>query len=140
MTDSDTNMEKLIALSERLIGPELMVRLVDSLPDALIVVDENRRIVLVNAQAELLFGYHRSELLGDSIETLVPEPLRERHVQHIEGYVADPRTRPMGGHLSLRALHKSGREIPVQINLSPLQAPEGLFVSAVIRRKVAEGE
>lgn len=126
-------MPRLRALAEELVSPTLFVRIVEALPDALIVVNDQGDIVLVNAQAELLFGYHRSELIGEKVELLVPEAKRAVHPQHREGFVADPRVRPMGADLHLTARHKSGRELAVKINLSPLMAPEGLFVSAVIR-------
>lgn len=130
-------LARLKRVAADLISPELVVRLLDKLPDALVVVDRNGEIVLVNEQAELMFGYHRSELLGRSVEKLVPEALREAHRGHREGYVRSPRTRPMGAGLKLQAIRKSGRAIPVEISLAPLQTTEGLFVSAVIRETPA---
>ncbi len=116
--------------------------LVESGPDAILMVDEEGRITLVNSQAERLFGYPREELLGKPVEVLVPERFRERHVSYRAGYVAAPRTRPMGVGLDLYALRRDGTELPVEISLSPLSTEQGLQVIAGIRditaRKQAE--
>lgn len=126
-------LARLKRVAADLISPELVVRLLDKLPDALIVADRHGEIVLVNERAELMFGYHRSELIGQTIEILVPEALRAVHREHREGYVRSPKTRPMGEGLHLQAIRKSGRAIAVEISLAPLQTTDGLFVSAVIR-------
>lgn len=131
-------LAKLKRVTEHLVSPELIVRLLDKLPDALVVVNRDRKIVLVNERAELLFGYHRSEMLGEGVEMLVPKVLEEAHVEHSNGYMQHPTTRPMGENLKLHAVKKSGREIPVKIMLAPLQTPDGLFVSAVIREKLEQ--
>jgi PAS domain S-box-containing protein len=107
--------------------------LVEALPDALVIVDERGRIVLVNAQTEELFGYRRDELLGRLVEVLVPERLRARHVTDRNLYAAAPDLRPMGKRPELCGLHKDGGEIPVEINLSPLRTDRGMLVVAAIR-------
>lgn len=107
--------------------------LVESAPDALVVVDDRGRICFVNQQTESLFGYTRAELLGEAIEILVPERHRDAHPAHRAGYVTEPRMRPMGAGLDLMAQRKDGTEFPVDISLSPLHTDEGLVVSAVIR-------
>jgi protein-histidine pros-kinase len=127
-------LARMKALAETLAGPELLARIVETLADPVVVVDEDGSIILFNAQAELLFGYHRSEVLGQKVEMLAPETRREAHVGHRTGFMHEPRTRPMGIGLQLAGRHKSGREFPVEINLSPLQTADGLFVSAVIRK------
>src|SRR5262249_54874978 len=100
------------------------------------------RIVLANHQAERLFGYGFKELIGASIEDLVPARDRGRHVGHRDGYFKDPHLRPMGVGMQLFGLRKDGTEFPVEISLSPLQTDEGPLVSSAIRditdRKRAE--
>ncbi len=106
----------------------------DAAPDAMVIADGRGRIVLVNAQAEKLFGYLREELLGQPVETLVPSRLRGAHRSHREGYHQDPRTRPMGeGGLELLGVRKDGTEFPAEISLSPLESDEGLLAITAVR-------
>lgn len=128
-------LERLKALSEELISPDLLVRLIEELPDALVVVNERGKVVLFNACAELLFGYHRVEVVGQGIEMLVPDAVRTRHEGHRTGYMMEPRARPMGSGLDLAARHKTGRTFPVEINLKPIVSTGGTYVSAVVRRR-----
>lgn len=106
---------------------------VDAAPDSVVAIDHQGLIVLVNRQTELVFGYQREELIGQPLEMLVPERLRRSHVAHRTAYAAAPHTRPMGVGLQLYGRCRDGREIPVEISLSPLPAPDGLMVTAVIR-------
>jgi PAS domain S-box-containing protein len=118
--------------------------LLDGTPDALVIVDASGAIVLANAQAEALFGYPRAELVGSNVDRLVPDAVRGRHAQHRARFMAEPNARPMGAALDLKARRKDGREVPVEISLSPLETKEGLLVSAAIRdvserRRAQEG-
>ena len=113
---------------------ETMFRgLLEAAPDAIVGVDSDGRIRLVNAQAEALFGYTRDELLGQPVEILVPVALRDTHPSHRDRYFAEPRTRPMGAGLDLVARRKDGREVPVEISLSSIETADGRLVSAAIR-------
>jgi len=112
---------------------KLFEKLFMSSPDAIVVIGGDGSILESNPQAEVLFGYSSSELLGKSIEILIPERFRAVHPAHRGDYCNDPHMRPMGTGLELYGRRKDGSEFTVDIMLSPVQTAEGHFVLAVIR-------
>jgi PAS domain S-box-containing protein len=116
--------------------------LLESAPDAMVIVNSKGCIELVNRQTEKLFGYSRMELAGQSVDILVPLDLRRGHSAHRDHFFASPKPRSMGAGLDLLALRKDGTQFPVEISLSPLEGPDGISVTAAIRdvteRKKAE--
>lgn len=132
------------ALSEATGAQAKFRDLLELAPDGILLVDREGKIGLVNGQAEAMFGYRREELLGEPVEKLIPERYQGRHHRHREGYLAEPRTRPMGSGLDLFACRKEGTEFPVEISLSPTSTDDAGFVITIIRdvteRKQAEQE
>jgi PAS domain S-box-containing protein len=112
--------------------------LLEAAPDAIIEVDREGRIVLLNAAAEAMFGYPREELLGEPVEKLIPEGTRRRHNAHRAAYWANPVTRPMGFGMILLARRSDGSEFPVEISLSPVKIDDGFRVTAIIRDVTAK--
>ena len=112
---------------------QLFRGLLDSAPDAMVIVDTNGIIQVVNAQTERLFGYSRAELRDLSVDLLLPERFRTAHVRHRVGYLSKPQARPMGADLELYGRRKDGTEFPVDISLSPMEAESGLLVIAAVR-------
>jgi PAS domain S-box-containing protein len=108
-------------------------RLFENSPDALILVNEHRRIIRFNTKAAELFGLSGEQGANRTIEELMPERYRARHVAHFATYFSTPRARPMGAGLQLFGLRHDGSEFPVDIMLSPLETEEGKQVLAVIR-------
>ena len=115
---------------------------VEAAPNAMVMIDQAGKIVMVNTQAERVFGYSRAELVGQPVETLVPERFRGHHPELRSTFFADPRPRPMGAGRDLYGLKKDGGEFPVEIGLNPIETDEGTMVlSAIVditARKAAE--
>ena len=138
LTPTATDRGPLVAIglreaNERNRQARLFRGLLEAAPDGMVIVDGTGEIVLVNAQVERLFGYDRSELVGEPVEILVPDRFSGMHMAFRNGYVSEPRTRPMGLAGDLRARRKDGSEFPVEVSLSPLETDEGLLVSAAVR-------
>ncbi|HVU01131.1 MAG TPA: ATP-binding protein [Polyangiaceae bacterium] len=108
-------------------------QVLDTAPDAMIVVGPDQLIRYANAQAERLFGYPRGDLLGSSVDRLIPERLRAGHVGHVGRFFANPTLRPMGSGIELHGRHASGADIAIEVSLSPVKTAEGPLVSAAIR-------
>jgi PAS domain S-box-containing protein len=107
--------------------------LLEAAPDAIIEVDRDGRILLMNRATEKLFGYTKEELSGQNVDTLVPDDLRARHAGHRAKYAANPLSRPMGSGLLLEGRRKDGTRFPVEISLSPYESEKGFRIGAIIR-------
>ena len=138
MTPTATDRGPMVAIgirepNEKYRQTKLFRGLLEAAPDGMVIVNRDGAIVLVNAQVEELFGYRRAELVGEQVEILVPDRYSGMHMAFRNGYVSEPRTRPMGLAGDLHARRKDGSEFPIEVTLSPLETDEGLLVSAAIR-------
>ncbi len=131
-------------IAERKRADEKFKWVLESAPDAMVIANSEGKIRIVNSQTEKLFGYERNELYVQTIEMLMPQRFRERHVSHRASYFSNAKARTMGMDLDLYGLRKDGSEFPVSISLSPLDTEEGRLIIAAIRdvseRKQAETE
>ncbi len=108
-------------------------QLLEAAPDGIVVVNRDGVVVQINSQTELLFGYEREEVTGQSVEMLLPGSFRQAHVGHRAEYFHEPKIRPMGAGLDLKGLRKDGSEFPVEISLSPIGTENGTHVIASVR-------
>jgi PAS domain S-box-containing protein len=122
-----------LSMTDDAIEATIVAGLLDAAPDGLLLVDADGRIVLVNNRVEELFGYARADLLGQPVETLLPEAFRAVHVAHRQRFLGQPNTRPMGVGLSLSGRRVDGSEFSVEISLSPLVAGDAQWTVAAIR-------
>jgi len=125
-------LASIIDVTARKRAEERLRLVVDAAPNAMLLVNRHGGMVLVNSQAEKLFGYSRQELLGRPIETLIPPRFRAHHAQHRGHFFARPDTRAMGAGRELFGLRKDGTEVPIEIGLNPLRTAEGDFVLASV--------
>jgi PAS domain S-box-containing protein len=134
----------IIDISERKRAEERFRLVVEAAPNAMLMADRNRRITLVNRNTEGLFGYPRTELIGEPLEMLVPERFRDRHPDHVASFFGDPKTRSMGAGRELFGRRKDGTEMPIEIGLNPIDTPGGVYTLASIiditARKRADDE
>jgi PAS domain S-box-containing protein len=120
-------------ITERRAAEKKFEQFLEFAPDAIVGVMPTGEIVLVNQQAETLFGYSRDELIGKLVESLVPERFRDVHPKHRDSYFREPRTRPMGAGIELYAMRKDGTEFPAEISLSSIDTEEGTLATVAVR-------
>ena len=123
--------------------PDKFSLLFESAPDAVVVIETDGRIALVNAQTERLFGFERESLVGEHVEILLPHRYRHSHIGHRGRYAVSPQIRAMGSGHHLHGMRADGSEFPVDVSLAPVETAQGRLVAATVRdvtdRKELEG-
>lgn len=115
----------------------LAPKIIEQLHEGIIIVDRDLNIQFSNASAEWMFDRHRSQMIGQNINLLLPERFHERHTQHTRRYVGTPSPRPMGRGVALSGITSTGKEFPVEISLTPFKTTLGTFIVAVVHAKEA---
>jgi PAS domain S-box-containing protein len=135
-------LASIIDITERKRAESQLRQVIEHAPNGMVMVSREGKIAMVNAQIEKWFGYQRDELLGQSIETLVPQRFRANHASYRDGFIAQPSTRSMGAGRDLYGLRRDGSEFPVEIGLNPMETEQGMMVLGTIvditERKEAE--
>jgi PAS domain S-box-containing protein len=108
-------------------------RVVESAPDAMVIADQQGRIILASKQTSVIFGYTRDELIGQTVEMLLPKRFRGQHIHNRKEYARHPETKHMSDRPTLIGMRTDGTEFPAEVNLSPIETEEGILVSAAIR-------
>lgn len=137
MSDDNGSIDRLRALSApaAILDPDILASVLEILPDGVLIIDEQGIIRFVNSRTEFLFGYPRTDLLGQSVDRLLPDALRDSHAHHRQKFFEDPKIRPMGQGASLKGRRSNGSEIEVMINLAPVMTPQGIYAVAVVRKR-----
>jgi len=137
-TDESDGLQRLREISGKLVDmdPDLFQQIIDALPDALLIADAQSKILLVNKQLELMFGWPRTMLMGQRLDMLMPEEVRTIHKAHFDDYFMNPSARPMNMGKHLTGLRRDGRLVTVQISLGPIISPQGTWGLALIRRAI----
>lgn len=123
------------SIDDFLLIPDIAIEYLKHSQHGVIAVNDKGKIILANRSAELMFGYHKSELIGQNLEILLPDALKEKHKDHRQGFMSVPRNRPMGIGLDLKARKKDGAEISIDINLIPVPSVNGMITIAEVSRK-----
>jgi PAS domain S-box-containing protein len=130
---SDLNVQRQMAFAADLFQGDVTIRtLLESLAEGVVIIDNTATIVLVNKQAERLFGYTKEEIVGHPLNILLPDKFHSDHPKHVTKYFETPKIRPMGMDMELSARHKNGRDFPVEISLSHLETTSGSMAMAFI--------
>jgi PAS domain S-box-containing protein len=132
----EENLRVLRDITDKgVIGSDLAVRILGILDVGVVIIDEAGTIRYANPKAELIFRYRDDEMLGLSVDRLLPESLRTVHAQHRVRFFADPRARPMGAGRLFRGQQKDGNEIALDVSLSPIVSGQGVLVVAIVRMR-----